>query len=135
MVGRRRYEVVIGRRRGRRGWGDEGLQHGDDRGQTAFDVGIFSFDGLLGADDGLQFLVGLLGGEFPDPPLEILNGEFGPLSYGTLGLTVCVVGQSHTTWVSAWSPRVEKKKKKKEKKEKEEEKDDSIACTYRWHAF
>lgn len=83
MAGRRRYDGLFGG-----GRSDEGLQHGDDGGQTPFDVDVFGFDGLLGADHGLQLLIRLLGGKFPNPPLKILNSEFGPLSDGSLGLTV-----------------------------------------------
>lgn len=89
--GGHRQEGLVGRRQDGLfggGLGDERLQHADDGRQAAFDVGVLGFDGLLGSNDGLQLLVGLLGGELPDPPLEVLDGEFGPLSDGSLGLTV-----------------------------------------------
>lgn len=67
---------------------DERLQHGDYAGQAALDVGILLLDKLLGAEDGLEFLVGLLVCELLDAALERLDLILCALPDGTLSLSI-----------------------------------------------
>jgi hypothetical protein len=67
---------------------DERLQHGDYASQTTLDIGILLLDNLLCAEDGLEFLVGLLVCELLDAALERLNLILCTLTDGTLSLSI-----------------------------------------------
>lgn len=67
---------------------DERLDRGDEGGQTALQVRVLGLDGLLCPLDGLQLLVGLLGGQLLDTALQGLDLVLCALADGSLGFPV-----------------------------------------------
>lgn len=78
---------------------NEGLEHGDNASEAAFDIGIFLLDGLLGTKDGLEFLVGLLARELVDAALKSLDLVLSAFADGALGLAVWGVSVSDWCFV------------------------------------
>lgn len=64
------------------------LKHGNNASQTTLNISIFLLDSLLGAKNTLQFLIGLLVGEFLDTTLESVDLVLSALANGSLSFTI-----------------------------------------------
>lgn len=73
--------------------------------QPALYLGILSLDGLLGPQGSLKVLVGLLGGQFLDLSLQVLDLVLCPLADGPLRLSVCGRQSAEVHYLTSYDRR------------------------------